>query len=116
MPLLAIRTSAPLPAPADRDAALLRLSREVARLLKKPEAYVMVSLEGAALCFAGQSEPACYAELKSIGGIRRDTTPGLSQAICTALERELGVPPARIYLEFSDVDGALWGHAGQTFG
>ncbi len=116
MPLLAIRTSAPLPAPADRDAALLRLSREVARLLRKPEAYVMVSLEGAAMCFAGSVEPACYAELKSIGGISGATTGGLSQALCAALEQALGVPQARIYLEFTDVDGALWGHAGQTFG
>ncbi len=116
MPLLAIRTSAPLPAPAERDALLLRLSREVARLLTKPEAYVMVSLEGAAMCFAGKGDPACYAELKSIGGIGRGTTAGLSQALCAALEQELGVPQARIYVEFTDVAGALWGHAGQTFG
>ncbi len=116
MPLLAIRTSAPLSSSAERDAALLRLSREVARLLGKPEAYVMVTLEGAAMCFAGRSEPACYAELKSIGGISGATTGGLSQALCAALERELGVPQARIYLEFTDVDGALWGYAGQTFG
>jgi phenylpyruvate tautomerase len=117
MPLLAIKTSAPLPAPAERDAILLQLSREVSRALGKPERYVMVSLEvGVAMCFAGKTEPTCYAELKSIGGIDRGTTPELSQALCAALEASLGVRQDRIYVEFTNVPGALWGHGGDTFG
>ncbi|MBN2196033.1 MAG: hypothetical protein JW751_24670 [Polyangiaceae bacterium] len=117
MPLLAIKTSTPLPSPAERDSVLLRLSREVSRSLGKPEGYVMVSLEGGiAMCFAGKTEPACYAELKSIGGIDRATTPGLSRALCAVIEKELGVHQDRVYIEFTNVSGSLWGHGGQTFG
>jgi hypothetical protein len=66
MPLLTVYTSRLHP--ADAAAMLKSLSALVAQELRKSESYVMTMLVAdVAMTFAGTSEPACYAELKSIG-------------------------------------------------
>jgi phenylpyruvate tautomerase len=115
MPLLKISTTA-TPDAASRGKLLAELSSLLARELGKPEAYVMTSLEpGVAMTFAGTSEPVCYAELKSIGRFTPELTQKLAAALCERLERGLGVPKNRIYIEFADSQGYLWGHDGETF-
>jgi phenylpyruvate tautomerase PptA (4-oxalocrotonate tautomerase family) len=116
MPLISIVTSARLP--EQRRAPLLtELSRFVADQLGKPESYVMTSLvTEATMTFGGTPEPACFVELKNIGTFSRDQTAALSAALCRRLESALSVPPARIYIEFTNAQGHLWGHDGETFG
>jgi len=115
MPLVSVTTTSSLP-PASREALLLRLSRRAAELLAKPEAYVMTSwVQAEAMTFAGKTGPACYVELKSIGGINAASAAKLSRALCELLSEELALPAGRIYLEFTDVPGHLWGHDGETF-
>jgi hypothetical protein len=113
MPLLQIQSSAS----ADLPPALLKnLSTLLARELRKPEAYVMVSFQRLPeLLFAGTSEPACFAVLKSIGTFEPPQTERLSALLCAELGRGLGVPSARIYLEFVDAKAHLWGFDGGTF-
>jgi phenylpyruvate tautomerase PptA (4-oxalocrotonate tautomerase family) len=118
MPLLSVRTSAPQPDLEAADALLLEISGKVARHLGKPESYVMTSLEaGVPMTFAGsRAEPVAYLELKSVGSIRAEATQAMSAELCQLIERHLGVPAARTYIEFSPCEGYLWGWNGRTFG
>jgi phenylpyruvate tautomerase PptA (4-oxalocrotonate tautomerase family) len=116
MPLLAITTSAPPLPPAARAEALARLSAEVARALEKPEAYVMIAVAPpATMLFGGAPEPALYAELKNVGTLAPDRVAALSALLCGALGAAFGVAKERIYIEFTNADGALWGWNGETF-
>jgi hypothetical protein len=45
-----------------------------------------------------------------------DDTETLSKEICGRVSRALGVPTDRIYIDFADAVGAMWGWNGETFG
>jgi phenylpyruvate tautomerase PptA (4-oxalocrotonate tautomerase family) len=116
MPLLRIVTSANA-AERERAPLLGELSRFLAEKLRKPESYVMTSLvTDATMTFAGTTDPACSVELKNIGSFTPKETRDLSAELCKRLEAALGVPPARIYIEFTNAQGHLWGHDGETLG
>jgi phenylpyruvate tautomerase len=116
MPLLYVVTSAPHPAPEAREALSRGLSALLSRELGKAEQWVMVALAPRVeILFAGSSSPALYAELKNVGVLDQARREALSKVLCATLGRGFGVPPERIYLEFSDVDGAHWGWNGETF-
>ena len=68
------------------------------------------------MTFAGTSAPACYAEVKNVGSLSPEQVEKLSVVFCAALSNHLGVPQDRIYLEFTNADGAYWGWNGETFG
>jgi phenylpyruvate tautomerase len=115
MPVLNLLTST-LPDPTQRGPLLASLSNLLARELGKPERYVMVALDGcSAMSFAGTQEAACYAEVKNVGTLSAEDAERLSDVLCAALSRGLNVPAHRIYIEFTNVDGALWGWNGGTF-
>ena len=117
MPLLNLFTSAEVLTPGARAELLRRLSTLLAGELGKPERYVMVSLTGRCeMTFGGTTDPACYAELKNVGQLSADRVSSLSQTLCAELGRGLGVAPDRVYIEFTNSDGALWGWNGTTFG
>jgi phenylpyruvate tautomerase len=115
MPLLKITTSS---APSPEHAELLaKLSRLVAERLGKPESYMMTAIEHPNLMtFGGTTGPTCYVELKNVGRFTPELTQRLSSELCERLSSGLGVAKARIYIEFSDAQGYLWGHDGDTFG
>jgi phenylpyruvate tautomerase PptA (4-oxalocrotonate tautomerase family) len=117
MPFLQVFTSSH-PADEPKRALLLKsLSALVARLLSKPESYVMISLAARAeMSFAGSGEPACYAELKNVGTLSPGQAKNLSKVLCQELSAGLAVPAERIYIEFTNADGAMWGWNGGTFG
>lgn len=114
MPLLAIKTNIAL-AKDQSEALLPLLSRATADLLGKSERYVMATIEASSsLSFAGTTEPAAYVELKSID-LPQDQTKRYSATLCHLVEQQLGIPPERIYVEFSNAARALWGWNGTTF-
>lgn len=114
MPLLKVTTNAGLT--EHPETLLPELSRRVAALLGKPEAYVMVVLEREqVMSFAGTTRPTLYAELKSIGRFTPEQTTKLSAELCALLEASLAVPKNRIYIEFTPSEGYLWGHDSDTF-
>jgi phenylpyruvate tautomerase len=117
MPLITVTTSAEPPA-EEKAAALLRdLSSTAARLLGKPEAYVMTCLAPRSrMTFAGAFAPCCLVEIKSIGGLGGDRPTRLTDAVCTLVRDALGVPTDRVYVVFADVAATMWGFDGQTFG
>jgi len=114
MPYLSLRLNRPQPSDKAR-ALLVKASAALAQELGKPERYVMVELaENPLLLFAGTDEPCAYVELKSIG-LPAAQTRSLSKLICDLLEAETGISPSRVYIEFSDAKGSLWGWNGGTF-
>ncbi|MFN5514379.1 MAG: phenylpyruvate tautomerase MIF-related protein [Cyanobacteriota bacterium] len=117
MPLLKIQTSSPLAQSAAQTKDLLTaLSQKLSRHLGKPESYVMTCLEpNAQMTFAGTFDPVCYLEVKSIGAMTPQQTKAISKDFCEVIHQVLQVAPNRIYIEFADAKGAMWGHNGGTF-
>ena len=117
MPVIKIQTSVSAPPKADVEAMLKNLSSKLAKHLGKPESYVMTAFEAATpMTFAGTIDPVCYIEIKSIGTMKPDQTTAMSQDFCQEINQSLGVPKNRIYIEFADAKGAMWGWNGSTFG
>ncbi|MEW6645756.1 MAG: phenylpyruvate tautomerase MIF-related protein [Pseudomonadota bacterium] len=114
MPYLLIKTNI-TPADGAVQPLLQRASRQVAQALGKPEDYVMVALEHSCpMLFAGNDAPLAYLELKSIG-LPRTRTAELSAQLAGLLHEELGIAADRVYIEFADAAGPLWGWNGATF-
>ena len=117
MPLVNVYCSAPEPSPDTKKQLLVNLSALIANEVGKPESYVMTSLVPRCdMTFGGTFEPACYVEIKNIGKFRPEQTKRISAKLCEMLHRSLDVSSARMYVEFSDASGYLWGHDGTTFG
>ena len=115
MPLLALHTSVPL-SEQQRQDLLAPLSQIVAECIGKPERYVMVTVDVAAIRMAGVEGPAAHAEIRSIGGLNGATNRKLSERLCALLQERLGIPPDRVYLNFTSVSAENWGWNSGTFG
>jgi phenylpyruvate tautomerase PptA (4-oxalocrotonate tautomerase family) len=117
MPLIKVQTSVSAAEKSEVDALLKGLSAKLARHLGKPESYVMTAFEpGVPMTFAGTSEPVCYVEVKSVGSMKPEQTKAMSQDFCQQINEALSVDKNRIYIEFNDAKGYLWGWNGSTFG
>ncbi|XP_051130730.1 uncharacterized protein LOC127251167 isoform X2 [Andrographis paniculata] len=115
MPCLNLSTNVNLEG-VDTSAILSEASSSVAKIIGKPEAYVMVLLKGSVpMAFGGTEEPAAYGELLSIGGLTPDVNKKLSAAIAEILETKLSVLKKRFYLKFYDTKGSMVGWNGSTF-
>lgn len=116
MPLIKVQSSVS-PSEATVNSLLTSLSSSLAKHLGKPESYVMTAFESdAIMTFGGTFEPTCYVEIKSIGSMSPDQTKAMSQDFCSQISDELAVPVNRIYLEFADAQGYMWGWNESTFG
>jgi len=117
MPLIALYSSAPSPASGTVHTLLSELSSLLARELGKPESYVMTNfVSRTEMTFGGSFDPACYAEIKNIGKFKPEQTARISSTVCDLVAQSLHVPRSRIYIEFADATGYLWGFDGGTFG
>ena len=115
MPLLKLETTVVL-SEDKRKALLASLSKAVAGTIGKPEQFVMVTVGQAAILMSGKAGDGAFVDIRSIGGLSGDVNRQLSQKIGSLLKESLGVPPDRIYLNFTDVPAANWGWNGDTFG
>jgi phenylpyruvate tautomerase len=116
MPLIKVQTSI-----ASNDATietmLKQLSASLAKHTGKPESYVMAMIEpGVKMTFGGTTDPTCYIEIKSVGSMTSAQTKAMSQDFCQQVSQGLGVAIDRIYIEFADAKGSMWGWNGGTFG
>ncbi|NET61851.1 MAG: hypothetical protein F6K47_38760 [Symploca sp. SIO2E6] len=117
MPLIKVQTSVTAPETNQSQTLLKQLSASLAKHLGKPESYVMTALEAnVPMTFAGTTDPVCFVEIKSIGSMRPQQTQAMSQDFCEQINQAIGVPTNRIYIEFADAQGYLWGWDGRTFG
>jgi len=116
MPLARVVSSASPVEPNRARQLLTDLSRLLAKELGKPEAYVMTCLEPpAAMTFGGSDAPAAYVEIKNVGRFTSERTRALSASLCPLIGSALGVSPDRVYIEFTDAQGYLWGYDSDTF-
>lgn len=114
MPYLKLQSNCEID-PKQQPDLLATLSRTVSEALGKSENYVMIVLDTAKpMFFAGNDAPAAFLELKSLG-LPDERTAELSAALCEALEGHLGIPAARVYVEFAAPARHLWGWNGRTF-
>ncbi len=98
-----------------REEMLREVSSEVARELGKSESYVMVAMSPRAdMMFGGSNDACAFVELKSIS-LPHNKTTLLAKLVCDLMQKHLGVPPDRTYIEFSDAERSLWGWNSGTF-
>ncbi|BBD58986.1 macrophage migration inhibitory factor family protein [Nostoc sp. HK-01] len=117
MPLIKVQTSVSAPAKPEVETMLKSLSGKLAKHLGKPESYVMTAFEAdIPMTFGGTTDPVCYIEIKSIGMMKPNQTEAMSQDFCRQINQALGIPQNRIYIEFADATGAMWGWNSTTFG
>jgi phenylpyruvate tautomerase PptA (4-oxalocrotonate tautomerase family) len=114
MPLITIRSSVKID-----DAAvgtmLSACSLELAELLSQPEAYVMTLFDRpTGMTMAGTDGPCCLVEVRSVVPFTSDQTRAVAQAVCAMLTEHLGVPPNRVFLNFTDFARTMWGFNGST--
>jgi len=115
MPLLKIETTVTL-SEDKRNGLLTSLSKLVAGTIGKPEQYVMVAISQTAMVMSGKQSDAAFVDIRSIGGLSSDVNRKLSQQVGKLLTDSLGIPPDRVYLNFTDVEASNWGWNGSTFG
>jgi phenylpyruvate tautomerase PptA (4-oxalocrotonate tautomerase family) len=115
MPLLKLETTVALPEDK-RKALLASLSEAVARTIGKPEQYVMVTLSQTAMLMSGKAGDVAFVDIRSIGGLTDDVNRRLAQQVCKLLNDSLGLPPDRVYLNFTNVAASHWGWNGSTCG
>ncbi len=99
----------------DGGELMAELSAAVAEELGKPEDYVMVELQGAEMLMGGRSGPAAAVDVRSIGGLGRETNGRLAERITSILQSRLGVERDRAYIVFTSVGGESWAWKGSTF-
>lgn len=114
MPLLRLTTNLEMNKD-HQQAAATALSAVVARMLGKPESYVMSIVQsGQTMLFAGSDQICAYVELKSLG-LPEARTAEFSATLCDLIEENLGIDPARIYIDFSSPPRHMWGWDKNTF-
>ncbi|MEM7553126.1 MAG: phenylpyruvate tautomerase MIF-related protein [Cyanobacteria bacterium P01_A01_bin.84] len=117
MPLIKVQTSVSSPETTTVESMLKGLSAKLAKHTGKPESYVMTAFEAEVpMTFGGNTDPTCYIEIKSVGTMKSEQTKAMSQDFCQDIKQALGVPQNRIYIEFADAKGHMWGWNGNTFG
>ncbi len=115
MPMIKVLCSSSVDKAA-KERLALSLSKDVAKAMSKPEAYVQAIVEdGSTIAFGGSLEPSAFVALRGVGGISPDSNKTLSKAICAELSSQLSIDPARIYINFESFKGSDWGWNGGTF-
>ena len=76
----------------------------------------MITLSQSAMLMSGKPGDAAFVDVRGIGGLSGDVNRRLSQKVCGLLNESLGVPPDRIYLNFTELEASNWGWKGNTFG
>jgi phenylpyruvate tautomerase len=93
------------------------LSHACAEVIGKPETYVQaIVVDGVTMLHAGKPGFAAFVDVRSIGGLSSKTNNALAKRLCDLIYKATQISGERIYLNFTDISGTHWGHAGVTFG
>jgi phenylpyruvate tautomerase PptA (4-oxalocrotonate tautomerase family) len=112
MPLLKIQTNKEL---ANTKDFLQKASSMLAKILNKPEKFVLIQIEKVDnMIFNASFDEFIYSELKSVN-LPEDENESISEAVSSFLTEETGIKSDRIYIEFSNVKGHMWGWNSTTF-
>ncbi|KAF1761946.1 hypothetical protein GCK72_010205 [Caenorhabditis remanei] len=116
MPILSVSVNVTLS--AEKNTELLKeLSNVVGKLLGKPEKYMCIHINtDQSISFAGTTQPAGFAILKSIGGVGTSKqNNAISNKLFPLFKEYLGIPSDRFYIEFVNIGAADIAFDGQTF-
>ncbi len=112
MPFFKIETNQKI---NDTESILKKASDFISEMLIKPEQYVMVSIEtDPQMMFAGDTQPTAFVQLKSIG-LQTDKCTEFSGKICQFINDELGIQADRVFIDFKDLQGNMFGWNNKTF-
>ncbi|XWS52281.1 hypothetical protein CRYUN_Cryun11dG0054800 [Craigia yunnanensis] len=115
MPTLNLYTNVPVDAVTISD-ILKDATKAVAKIIGKPESYVMILVNGGVpMAFSGTEAPAAYGELISIGGLGPSVNGKLSSTLADILQTKLSIDSSRFYIKFYDVQRSFFGFNGSTF-
>jgi phenylpyruvate tautomerase PptA (4-oxalocrotonate tautomerase family) len=89
-----------------------RLCEIVSDVFSKPAPYIMVIIEKSDISMAGKCGKTSFIELRSIGGITEKNTAAFTEMVTHYISNETGIPAERIFINFSDIPGSLWGWNG----
>jgi phenylpyruvate tautomerase PptA (4-oxalocrotonate tautomerase family) len=92
------------------------LSNIVSQATGKPQQYVMATITDAQISMAGETGPAAFIDVRSIGSINKQVNQCISKEIKILLEKDFTISGDRIYINFTDVQAGNWGWNGSTFG
>ncbi|KAJ1962984.1 hypothetical protein GGI12_002315 [Dipsacomyces acuminosporus] len=101
---------------ADTKALSVKASEVVAKLLSKPQGYVLAFVTvNPSLTFAGNELPAALVNIGSIGSVGGPRNQPIVAGITGFIASELDVSPQRIYVSIRDIPATDFGHNGSTF-
>ncbi|UMM23089.1 hypothetical protein L5515_003977 [Caenorhabditis briggsae] len=102
----------------EKKTSLLKdLSDVIGKLLGKPEKYMCIHINtDQAISFAGTTQPAGFAVLKSIGGVgTAKQNNAISDKVYPIITQHVGIPGDRLYIEFVSLGAADIAFEGHTF-
>ncbi|KAK0210249.1 Tautomerase/MIF superfamily [Desarmillaria ectypa] len=113
MPSLELKTNAVI---SDPKSFALEFSKESARILGKPEAYITVSVTPVPIMtFAGTIDPAFTLFVTSLDNINPEKNEQYSKELAAFLKKSLSLPHDRGYITFLDPGRAYLGFQSTTF-
>jgi len=117
MPLIQLDASFSFPDQKRKQEVAKMLSQITAEGSGKPEHYVMACIhDNVAMTMSGASGPCALVTIKAVGGLSKSVNQPLAAKITQLLQKELNLPPNRIYRTFEELAPTHWAWEGKTFG
>lgn len=108
-----INVKANVPVGKDKEKAVKSALGEAVKLIPgKSEDWLMVGIEPEyILYFKGSEAPAAMVEVSVFGNADKKSLNSLTEQICQILDRELSIPPARVYVKYYFTPDWGWNNA-----
>ena len=72
--------------------------------------------ENLAMVMSGAAGPCALVTVKAIGGLSKSVNQTLAAKVSQLLQKELSIPPKRVYVTFEELAPTHWAWDGKTFG
>jgi len=108
MPTVIIRTNLTIPE-EKRTAIFSDVTDIMVEVAHKKREKVMVLLEEINARMGNTNEPLAFAEVRSMVGLDHEMNHDLSERITDVLEKTLGIPNKRLYINFLKIPETAWG-------
>jgi phenylpyruvate tautomerase PptA (4-oxalocrotonate tautomerase family) len=114
MPYLSLETNRDIGRDQQSE-IIIQASALVAKLLDKPEQYVMIALKPQTnMMFGGSEAPTAFLQLKSIG-LPKERCDDLADALCHFLQERLSIAKERVFIAFTDLERDMFAWNAKTF-
>ena len=86
----------------------------LSEVIGKPIIYCSSQVCDSVGGFAGNVEPSVFIDVKSVGGLQGKQKE-LSDRFCSLIESKTSVKGDKVYLNFTELSGGMWGFNHKTF-